>query len=180
MLPYARRDFTTSCVAALWAGLEGAAVEKCTAVSVTDPFVIVSGRGEDAAWLELYVQQETAYTKTCLNDTVDVGKWHAGCHRILHGHSGFQLSTKEFEISTDNWRCFMLTIERSVPLLEGLELAVEDDRDLPTLAPSDLDHHHRMSIAGLGFAIVACLVLIGCGVSIMRRRFSCRNSAQPL
>ncbi len=74
----------------------------------------------------------------------------------------------------------MLTVERSVPLLEGLKLAVEDDGDLPTLAPSDLDHHHRMSIAGLGFAITACLVLVGCGVGIMRRRFGSRNSAQPL
>ena len=62
VLPYARRDFTTSCVAALWAGLEHAAVEKCTAVPVTDPFVIVSGRGKDIAWLELFVQQDTAYT----------------------------------------------------------------------------------------------------------------------
>ncbi len=67
VLPYARRDFTTSCVAALWAGLEHTTVEKCTAVPVTDPFVIVSGRGKDAAWLELFVQQDTAYTKTCHN-----------------------------------------------------------------------------------------------------------------
>ena len=49
VLPYARRDFTTSCVAALWAGLEHTTVEKCTAVPVTDPLVIVSGRGKDAA-----------------------------------------------------------------------------------------------------------------------------------
>ncbi len=51
----------------------------------------------------------------------------------------------------------MLTVERSVPLLEGLELVVKDDGDLPTLAPSDLDHHHRMGIAGLGFAIAAVM-----------------------
>ncbi len=31
---------------------------------VTDPFVIVLGRGRDAAWLELYVQQETTYILT--------------------------------------------------------------------------------------------------------------------
>ncbi len=72
----------------------------------------------------------------------------------------------------------MLTVKRSIPLLEGLELAVVDDGDLPTLAPSDLDHHHRMSIAGLGFAIAACLVLVGVG--IVRRRFGSRNSVQPL
>ncbi len=153
MLPYARRDFTTSCVAALWAGLERAAVEKCTAVPVTDPFVIVSGREEDAAWLELFVQQDTAYTKTCLNGTVDVGKWHAGRHRIFHGHSECQISTSDFEIPTDLRRTYMLTVERSVPLLEGLELAVEDDGDLLTMVPSNLDHHHRMGTAGLGFAI---------------------------
>ncbi len=32
VLPYARRDFATSCVAALWAGLGDAAVAKCTPV----------------------------------------------------------------------------------------------------------------------------------------------------
>ncbi len=49
VLPYARPALPSPCVAALWAGLEHAAVEKCTAVPVTDPFVIVSGWGEDAA-----------------------------------------------------------------------------------------------------------------------------------
>ena len=180
VLPYARRDFTTSCVAALWAGLEHAAVEKCTAVPVTDPFVIVSGRGKDAAWLELFVQQDTAYTKTCQNGTVDVGKWTAGSHRILHGHSECQLSTKNFEIPTDLRRSFMLTIERSVPLLEGLKLAVKDDELYPSSASSSLDHHRHMGIAGFGFAIAACVVLIECGIGILRCRFGYRNSAQPL
>ncbi len=111
MLPYARRDLTTSCVAALWAGLEHAAVEKCTTVPVTDPFVFVSRRGTDAAWLELFVQQETAYSKTCKNGPVDVRKWTAGRHKILHSHSECQLSTKDFEIPTDLRRSFTLTVE---------------------------------------------------------------------
>ncbi len=157
VLPYARRDFTTSCVAALWAGLEHAAVEKCTAVPVTDPFVIVSGRGKDAAWLELFVQQDTAYNKTCHNGTVDVGKWTAGRHRILHGHSEYQLSTEDSEIPTDLRRSFMLTVDRSMPLLEGLELGVKDDELPPSPASSSLDHHRHVGIAGFGFAITAGL-----------------------
>ncbi len=60
VLTYARKKFTTSCEAAFWAGLEDAAVEKCRAVPLTDPFTIVSGQREDAAWLELYVHQDTA------------------------------------------------------------------------------------------------------------------------
>ncbi len=157
VLPYARRDFTTSCVEALWAGLEHATVEKCTAVPVTDPFVIISGRGKDAAWLELFVQKDTAYTKTCKNGTVDVGKWTTGRHRILHGHYECQLSTKDFEIPTYLRRSFMLTVERSVPLLEGLELAVKDDELSPSSVSSSLDHHRHMGIAGFGFAIAACV-----------------------
>ena len=180
VLPYARRDFTTSCVTALWVGLEHAAVGKCTAVPVTDPFVIISGRGKDAAWLELFVQQDSAYTKTCHNGTVDVGKWTAGRHRILYGHSECQLSTKNSEIPTDPRRSFMLTVERSVPLLEGLELAGKDDELPPSPASSSLDHHRHMGIAGFGFTIAACLVLIGCGIGIMRHRFGCKNSTQPL
>ncbi len=180
VLPYAQQNFATSCVTALWAGLERAAVEQCTAVPVTDPFVIISGRGGgDAAWLELYVQQDTAYTQTCQNGTVDVGKWTAGRHKILYGHS-CQLSTKDFEIPTDIKKSFMLNVECALPLLEGLELAVKDDEELPSLLSSDLDHHHHMGIAGFGFAIAACLVLIGCGIGIIRRRFGCKNSTQPL
>ncbi len=168
----------------LWAGLKPTAVEGCTAVPVTDPFVIVSGRGKDAAWLELFVQQDTAYTKTCQNGTVDVGKRTAERHRILHGHSECQLSTKDFEIPTDLRRSFMLTVERSIPLLEGLELAVKDD-ELPREVPpssvsSSLDHYRHMGIAGFGFAIAACLVLIRCGISFLRHRFGCKNSVQPL
>ena len=87
VLLFARRDFTTSCVTSHGAGLKHAAVEECTVVPVTDPFVIVSGRGKDAAWLELYVLQDTAYTKTCQNGTVNVGKWLAEHHRILLGIS---------------------------------------------------------------------------------------------
>ncbi len=112
VLPHARRDFATSCVAALWAGLEHAAVEKCTNMPVTDPFIIVLGLVKNGAWLELYVQQDTAYTKTCQNGTVDVRKWSDGHHRILHGHSECQLSTKDFEIPTILRRSFMLTVER--------------------------------------------------------------------
>ncbi len=67
-------------------GLEHTTVEKCTVVPVTDSFVFVSGRGNDTAWLELYIQQDTAYTKTCQNSTVDVGKWYARRHKIIHGH----------------------------------------------------------------------------------------------
>ncbi len=179
VLLYARRDFTTSSVAALWAGLEHTTVEKCTAVPVTDPCVIVSGRGKDAALLELFVQQDTAYTKTCQNCTANIRKGTAGRDRILHGHSECQLSTKD-EIPTDLRRSFMLTVERSVPLLEGLELAVKDDELPPSLVSSSLDHHPHMGIAGFGFTIAACLVLIGCGIGILRRRFGCKNSAQPL
>ncbi len=74
----------------------------------------------------------------------------------------------------------MLTVERSVSLLEGLELAVKDDELSPSSVSSSLDHHRHMGIAGFGFAIAACVVLIGCGIGIVRRRFGCRNSAQPL
>ena len=74
----------------------------------------------------------------------------------------------------------MLTVERSVPLLEGLELAVKDEELSPSSVSSSLDHHRHMGIAGFGFAIAACVVLIGCGIGILRRRFDCRNSAQPL
>ncbi len=74
---------------------------KGTAVPVTDPFIIVSGRGKDTVWLELYIQLVTAYTKMCQNDTVDDGKRSAGRHRILHNHSECQLSTKDFERPTD-------------------------------------------------------------------------------
>ena len=72
----------------------------------------------------------------------------------------------------------MLTVERSVPLLEGLELAVKDDKLSPSSVPSSLDHHRHMGMAGFGFAIAACVVLIGCGISISRHRFGCMNSAQ--
>ncbi len=180
VLPYARQEFATSCIAALLAGLKQAVVEKCTAVPVTDPFIIVSGRGEDTDWLELYVQQDTTYTKKCRNGTVDVRKWLAGSHRDIHGHSECQLSTKDFEIPSDLRRSFMLTVDPSVPLLEGLELAVKDE-ELPLSATSsDLDHHHDMGIAGFGFTITACLVLIACGVGIIRRHFGCKTSTQPL
>ncbi len=74
----------------------------------------------------------------------------------------------------------MLTVEHLLPLLEGMELAVKDDEELPSLPSSNLNHHHHMDIAGFGFAIAACLVLIGCGVGIIRRRFGCKNNAQPL
>ena len=151
-------------------GLVGRFGARRAAVPVTDPFVIVSGQGKDAAWLELFVQQDAAYTKTCHNGTVNVGKWTAGRHRILHGLSECQLSTKDFKIPTDLRRSFMLTVERSVPLLEGLELAVKDDELPPSPASSSLNHHRHMGIAGFGFAIAACLVLIGCGISIVRRR----------
>ncbi len=143
-------------------------------------FVSVSGRRKDAAWLELYIQQDTAYTKTCQNCTVDVGKWSAGHHRIFLGHSECQLLTKDFKIPTDLRRSFILTVECSVPLLEGLELAVKDDELPPYATSSDLNHHCHMGIAGFGFTIATCLVLIGCGVGILRRRFSCKTSAQPL
>ncbi len=67
----------------------------------------------------------------------------------------------------------MLTIEWSVPLLEGWELAVKDD-ELPLFPVTlSLDHHHHMGITRFGFAIAACLVLIGCGVGIIRRHFGC-------
>ncbi len=153
-------------------------MKKCTAVPVTDPFAIVSGRGKDAAWLELFVQQDTAYTKTCQNGTVDIRKWTAGRHRILHGHYVCQLLSKDFEIATDLRRSFILTVERSVPLLEGLELAVKELP--PSSVLSSLDHHRHTGIAGFGFAITACLVLIGCGIGILRRCFGSKNSAQPL
>ena len=74
----------------------------------------------------------------------------------------------------------MLTVERSVPLLEGLELVVKDDELSPSSVSSSLDHHRHMGIPGFGFAIAACVVLIGCGICILWRRFGCRNSAQPL
>ncbi len=61
----------------------------------------------------------------------------------------------------------------------GLELAVKDNELPPSVTSSDLDHHCHMGIAGFGFAIATCLVLIGCGVSILRRRFGCKTSAQP-
>ncbi len=67
-------------------------------------FVIVSGRGKDAAWLELYIQQDTAYTKTCQNGTVGVEKWSARHHRILHGHSECQLLTKDLSVPYLCWR----------------------------------------------------------------------------
>ena len=51
----------------------------------------------------------------------------------------------------------MLTVERSVPLLEGLELAVKDDELSPSSVSSSLDHHRHMGIAGFGFAIAACV-----------------------
>ncbi len=143
-------------------------------------FIIVSGRGKNAAWLELYIQQDTAYTKTCQNSTVDVRKWSAGHHRIFHGHSECQLLTKDFKIPTDLRRSFILTVECSVPLLEGLELAVKDDELPPSATLSDLDHHCNMGIAGIGFTIATCLVLIGCEVGILRRRFGCKTSTQPL
>ncbi len=73
----------------------------------------------------------------------------------------------------------MLTVERSAPLLEGLELAVKNDEELPSLTSSDLDHHRHMGIARIGFAIVACLVLIGWGISILLQRFGCKTSVQP-
>ncbi len=155
-------------------------MKKCTAVPVTDPFVIVSGRGKDTAWLELYVQQDTAYTKTCQNGTVDVGKWSAGHHRIFHGHSECQLSTKDFKIPSDLRRSSMLTVERSVPLLERLELAVKDDELPPSPASSSLDHYRHVGIARFGISIAACLMLIGCGICIIRRRFGCKSSPQPL
>ncbi len=180
VLPYARQDFTISCFAAIWAGFEHATVEKCTAVPVTDPFVVVSGRGKDAAWLELYVQQDTGYTKTCQNGMVDVGKWTAGRHRIIDGHSECQLSTKDFKTPTDLRRSFMLILDRSVPFLEGLELAVKVDELSPSPALSSLDHRCHMGIAGFGFTISACLVLIRCGIGILWRCFGCRNSAQQL
>ncbi len=141
---------------------------KCTAVPVTDLFVIVSGWGKDAALLKLYVQQDTAYTKTCQKGIVDVGKWPAGHHRILHGHSECQLPTKDFEIPNDLKRSFMLTVERSVPLLEGLELALTDDEEFPAAPSSSLNYPHHMGITEFGFTITVCLMLIGCGIGIIR------------
>ena len=84
MLPFVRQDITTSCVAALWLGLEHATLEKCTALPVTDPFLIVSGRGKDAAWLELYVQQDTTYTKTCKNGAFEPVSLEAQAQRKTH------------------------------------------------------------------------------------------------
>ena len=74
----------------------------------------------------------------------------------------------------------MLTVECSVPLLEGLELVVKDNELPPSVTVSDLDHHRHMGIAGFGIAITACLVLIGCGVGINLCHIGCKTSPQPL
>ncbi len=74
----------------------------------------------------------------------------------------------------------MLTVERSVPQLEGLELEVKDDKLPPSSVSLSLDHHRHIGTTGFGFAIAACVVLIECGIDILRRRFGCKNSAQPL
>ncbi len=67
-----------------------------------------------------------------------------------------------------------------MPLLEGLEVAVKDDELFPSLPSLGLDHHCHMGITGFWFAITACLVLIWCGIGILRRRFDCKTSTQPL
>ena len=70
----------------------------------------------------------------------------------------------------------MLTVARSVPLLEGLELAVKDDELPSSAASSSLNHHRHMGISRFRFTIAACQVLIGCRIGIIRRRFGCKNS----
>ncbi len=61
----------------------------------------------------------------------------------------------------------MLKVKRSVPLQEGLELVVKDNKSSPSLTSSGLNHRRHMGIAGFGFAITACMVLIGCGIGII-------------
>ena len=57
---------------------------------------------------------------------------------------------------------------------------MKDDELPPSATSSDLDHHSHMGIAGFGFTIATCLVLIGCGGGILRHCFGCKTSAQPL
>ena len=68
---------------------------------------------------------------------------------------------------------------QNLPLLEGLKLAVKDDELPPSPASSSLDHQRHRGIAVFVPAIAACLVLIGCGIGIIRHRFDCKNSPQP-
>ena len=162
-----QRDFGDSCLAALFAGLDGAAHLHCVRQDLTRPWALGPAKG-GSGWYHLYLNQSLPFTVSCHNGSRTTGVWKAGLSTIFASPS-CTVACSAFSVHGNVNRSTSVTIVRDfgyATIGEASETSWGEDvpREVSTLGPGVIHQHVAMTVlAGLlALAVAIIFAILGC------------------
>lgn len=104
-------NFSRSCLAAIYAGLDSAVEQKCRRAEVDQPWVVAAG--EQAGWYHLWTDRLLPYTVLCRNGTVRGGAWSRGTHQFFCSPGCSTSSAVGFSVVQQTENTTAITIVRN-------------------------------------------------------------------
>lgn len=161
-----QHDFGDSCLAALFAGLDGAAHHHCVRQDLTRPWALGPAKG-GSGWFHLFLNQSLPFTTSCRNGSRTTGVWNAGTSSIYASPS-CTIACSAFSVQGNVNRSATVTVVRDFgyrTILRANETFVQDKR----MEISEFEHratHHYLSVTvlagSLALSVATIFAILGC------------------